>query len=118
MSKFLLAAAALVLLPAAAVAQGFPTAFNQCRACHNVQAGKMGVGPSLFAVVGAKAGTNAPGYKYSDAMINYGQTWDDATLTAYLTNPKAVVPGGKMAFAGLKKPEDVVAVVAYLKTLR
>lgn len=120
MSKFLLAAAALVLLPAVAVAQEAPTAFNQCKACHKVEPGKNGVGPSLFGVFGAKAGTNAAGsgYKYSDAMINSGKTWDEATLTAYISNPKETVPGNKMAFAGLKNPEQVAAVVAYLKTLK
>ena len=45
-------------------------------------------------------------------------TWDEATLDAYLTDPKAMAPGAKMAFVGLPKPEDRANVIAYLATLR
>lgn len=112
-----LALAAMLLAPVAATAADAPAAFNQCKACHKVEAGKHGVGPSLFGVFGAKAG-HAEGYKYSDAHLKSGKTWDEATLTAYLADPKATVPGNKMAFAGLKKPEDVKAVIEYLKTVK
>jgi cytochrome c len=113
----LLIGAALLAAPFAASAADAPAAFNQCKACHKVEAGKNGVGPSLFGVVGRKAGT-AEGFKYSDAMAGLGKSWDEATLSSYLTDPKGFVPGNKMAFAGLKKPEDVKAVVDYLKTVK
>ena len=45
-------------------------------------------------------------------------TWDEANLNKYLADPKGTIPGNKMAYAGLKRPEDVKAVVDYLKTLR
>lgn len=109
--------AALLAAPFAASAADAPTAFNQCKACHKVEAGKHGVGPSLDKVFGAKAG-HAEGYKYSEAHLKSGLTWDEATLTKYLADPKGTVPGNKMAFAGLKKPEDLKAVVDYLKTLK
>ena len=112
----LAAACLLVLLPAANAADA-PAAFNQCKACHKVEAGKNGVGPSLYGIYGAKAGSVA-GYAYSDAHKKSGLTWDEATLTRYLGNPKATIPGNKMAFAGLKKPEEIKAVIDYLKTLR
>lgn len=108
-----LALAAMLLAPVAATAADAPAAFNQCKACHKVEAGKHGVGPSLFGVYGRKAGL-ADGYKYSDAHMKSGLTWDDATLAKYLADPKATVPGNKMAFAGLKKPEDRANVIAYL----
>lgn len=108
--------AALLAAPFAASAQEVPAAFNQCKACHKVEAGKNGVGPSLAGVFGRKAGSE-PTFKYSDAMKAAG-AWDEAALTKYLTDPKGTIPGNKMAFAGLKKPEDVAAVVAYLKTLK
>ncbi len=41
------------------------------------------------------------GFKYSDAMAKKGadgQVWDEPTLTTYLKDPKAMVPGTKMAF--------------------
>ncbi|MGE5546958.1 MAG: c-type cytochrome [Solirubrobacterales bacterium] len=117
MKKVGLALAALLLAPMAAHADDAPAAFNQCKACHKVEAGKNGVGPSLAGVVGRKAGT-AAGFKYSDAMANSGLTWDEASLTKYISDPKGAVPGNKMAFAGLKKPEDVAAVIGYLKTVK
>ncbi|MEP9369233.1 c-type cytochrome [Xanthobacter sp. VNH20] len=107
----------LLLLTATVQAADAPPAFNQCKACHKVEAGKNAVGPSLFGIFGAKAGSVA-GYQYSTPMKNSGLTWDDATLSKYLTSPKDLVPGSKMAFAGIKNPDDLKAVVAYLKTLR
>ncbi|HSV27965.1 MAG TPA: c-type cytochrome [Candidatus Omnitrophota bacterium] len=117
MKKVGLVLAALLVAPFAANAADAPAAFNQCKACHKVEAGKNGVGPSLFGVFGKKAGM-AEGFKYSDAHKASGLTWDEATLSKYLADPKGTVPGNKMAFAGIKKPEDLKAVVEYLKTVK
>ncbi|TYC53092.1 c-type cytochrome [Rhodobacterales bacterium] len=125
MSKFLKAlviGTALASLPAAAVA-GDPAAgekvFKKCAACHAVGDGaKHKVGPELNDVLGRTAGT-AEVYKYSKAMISAGEdglVWDEATLTAYLTKPRDVVKGTKMAFAGLRKEQDLDNVIAYLAT--
>ena len=89
---------------AAARAAGDPDAgkqvFKKCHACHNVGEGAQNaVGPVLNGVVGRKAGTYE-GYNYSEANKNSGITWDEATLRVYLKNPKAKVPGTKMAFPG------------------
>jgi cytochrome c len=86
---------------------------RNCAICHTVEAGKNKIGPSLAGVVGRKAGS-APGYSYSDANKNSGITWSEAELDKYLTDPKAVVPGTKMLFAGLKNPEDRKNIIAYL----
>ena len=70
-------------------------------------------------VFGRTAGT-VEGFNYSKAMVvagTAGLVWDEATLAEYLVAPKARVPGTKMAFAGLKKPEDVDNVIAYLKSV-
>jgi cytochrome c len=89
--------------------------FNVCRACHEIGDGaKNLVGPVLNGVVGRKAGSY-PGYPYSDANKNSGITWDEATLTEYLKNPRAKVPGTKMLFPGLKKDDDILNVIAFLK---
>ena len=114
------ALASAVLFAVPAHAEGDAAAgqkvFNQCKACHDIEKGVNKVGPTLKGVVGRKAASVAD-YKYSPAMVKKGEegvVWDEATLTAYLPNPKAYVPGTKMAFGGLKKPEDVANVIAYL----
>jgi cytochrome c len=90
--------------------------FLQCKVCHQIgENAKNNVGPVLTGVVGRKAGTY-PGYTYSEANKNSGFTWDEATLTEYLKNPKAKVPGTKMTFVGLKSEDDIKNVIAYLKT--
>jgi cytochrome c len=114
------AAALFVAVPAAAqmpkgdAAAGEKT-FAQCKACHVTAKGVNRVGPSLNAVVGRKSGTVA-GYKYSAANQKSGVTWDEATLFKYLEAPMKFMPGTKMAFGGLKKPQDRANVIAYLKT--
>ena len=75
------------------------TTFKICKVCHQVGEGaKNFVGPALNGIVGRKAGTYE-GYNYSDANKNSGLTWDEATLTKYLKNPRDVVPGTKMALS-------------------
>ena len=89
--------------------------FNQCKVCHVVDKGVNRVGPSLYGVVGRHSGT-APGYTYSAANKNSGLVWTAAELFKYLEAPQKVIPGTKMAFAGLKKPEDRANVIAFLAT--
>jgi cytochrome c len=103
--------------PAVAVAGAKPAAFAQCAACHAVEPGKHGVGPSLAGVYGTKSGA-IPGYDFSEAMKNANLTWDDATLDSYLANPMKVVPGTRMTYAGMADPEQRKAIIAYLKTLK
>lgn len=91
-----------------------PAAWPQCQSCHSVEAGKpSGVGPNLHGVVGRPAGTLA-GFAYSPAMKASGLTWDAATLDRYLENPRAVVPAGKMPYAGLKDAGARASLVAWL----
>lgn len=105
--------------PAASVAAAGakPPAFAQCAACHSVEKGMHGVGPSLAGVFGTKAG-DIPGFAFSDAMKGSGLVWDEKTLDTYLTNPMKVVPGTRMTYAGLTDPTDRKAVIDYLKTLK
>jgi cytochrome c len=112
--------AAILVGAAGARAAGDPDAgkqvFKKCHACHNVGEGaRNAVGPELNGVVGRKAGT-VDGYNYSDANKNSGITWDADTLKVYLKDPKAKVPGTKMAFPGLPNEADIDNVIAYLST--
>ena len=89
--------------------------FNKCRACHQIGEGaKTLVGPPLNGIVGRKAGS-IEGYAYSDANKNSGITWDEATLTEYLKNPRAKIPGTKMIFVGIPNEADILNLVAFLK---
>jgi cytochrome c len=116
------AVATAALTSTAALAQDMGDAdagqkvFNKCKACHVVDDVKNRVGPHLQGVIGRTPGA-VEGFKYSDAMIAYGNdhVWDEETLGAYLKAPRDVVKGTKMAFPGLKKDEDVANVIAYIK---
>jgi len=92
--------------------------FKKCMACHTADAAQNKVGPYLKGVVGRPT-ASIEGYSYSKAMKakgQEGQVWDEATLDVYLTDPKKLVPGTKMVFVGLKKPDERADVIAYLKT--
>jgi len=106
----------LPLIAAADPAAGQAIA-KKCNTCHTFDKGAPAkVGPNLWNVVGGPH-AHMEGFSYSEAMKSSGGTWDYAALDQFLTNPKAYIPGTKMGFAGLKKPEDRAAVIAYLRTL-
>jgi cytochrome c len=88
--------------------------FIQCQACHSIKEGENRVGPSLHNKVGATAGQVA-GFKYSDANKNSGIVWTEEKLFEYLKNPRAVVPGTTMAFAGIPDPQKRADLIAFLK---
>jgi cytochrome c len=89
--------------------------YAQCRACHQVGEGARNlVGPQLNGMFGRKTGSVA-GYSYTEANKNANITWDDKTFSEYIVDPKGRIPGTKMAFAGVKNPQQVTDLIAYLK---
>ncbi|MRX50156.1 c-type cytochrome [Paracoccus sp. S-4012] len=107
----------MVALVAAADPAAGERTWGKCRACHKLD-GTDGTGPHLDGVVG-RAVASVAGFAYSDAMVEHAAeapVWDENALAAFLDDPRGVVPGTKMAFAGLGSPEETAAVIAYLQT--
>lgn len=94
--------------------------FKKCRVCHNVGPGATNkIGPALQGIFGRKAGI-AEGFNYSDAMRDAGVkglAWTDETIDKYLNDPRAFIPGNKMAFVGVKDDADRKDVIAYLRSV-
>jgi cytochrome c len=89
-----------------------------CTACHITSAeGPKRLGPTLAGLIGRKSGA-VEGFRYSEANKNAGITWDAKTLDPYLKDPKAVIPGTIMAFAGVKKDDERENLIGYLQTLK
>jgi cytochrome c2 len=101
---------------ATTAAVAVPAAFAGCSACHIAAPGVNGIGPSLAGIYGDRAAT-VPGYDFSDAMKSSGLTWNQGTLDRYLTDPRGVVPGTKMAFGGVKDAAKRQDIINYLKSL-
>jgi cytochrome c len=90
------------------------TSFNKCLACHAIGEGaKNKVGPVLNGLEGRKSGT-IEGYSYSDANKNSGITWNKEVFLEYIKDPKAKIPGTKMAFAGIKNEKEANDLWAYI----
>lgn len=91
---------------------------KKCTVCHTFeQSGANRVGPNLWGIVG-KAKAKHPGFKYSASFEALSGTWTVDELFHYLANPKKFVPGTKMAFAGIKKPQTTADVIKYLQSLK
>jgi cytochrome c len=126
MPGFLLRAAFTVTLLTAvsgtAFAAGDPAAGKSvfqstCSICHSIQPGQNKIGPTLSGVVGRKTGSVA-GYTYSPQNQAANLTWDAATLDKYLEAPRAMIPGTKMTYGGLKDAQKRADLIAYLATLK
>ena len=114
--SFTLAALPLHNANAADASAGKGVFRQRCAICHSDAKGVNKIGPSLFGVVGRKAGSVA-GYTYSTADEKSDLVWDAATLDRYLQHPQQVVPGTKMGFAGLPDAGARADLIAYLETL-
>lgn len=105
-----------MLLARADVAMG-KAKMQLCASCHDfTQGGPNRIGPNLWGVVGRPVGSH-PGFAYSPAMNAQGGDWTYDKLFEFLASPARDMPGTKMAFAGLRRPEDRAALIRYLATL-
>ncbi len=119
-SVFSAAVVSTALVATPAVAADGKKVYNKCKACHKVEAGKHGVGPSLAGIYGKQAGT-VEGYKRYKGLKGADWVWNTETLDAYLTDPRKYTKektgqAGSMVLK-LRKPEERAAVIEFLKSL-
>ena len=113
-----LLAGSTAMANAAGDAKAGKSVFSRCAVCHtNDKGGGDGLGPNLFGILGRKAASRE-GFAYSPALKKAGLTWTDVNLTKWVAGPARVVPGTKMAFAGITSKKQQADVVAYLMTLK
>lgn len=90
-----------------------------CASCHMVgQEVRHRVGPHLNNIFDRRAGSMEDYTRYSKGLLregNDGLFWDLRTLDAYIENPKALVSDTRMAFRGIKDPQERADVLAYLR---
>lgn len=86
----------------------------QCRSCHTLKSGEPHLtGPNLHGVIGRQAGA-VDGFGFSSPVVESNVIWNEATLDAWLERPDQFIRGNIMAYAGLRRPADREAVIAYL----
>jgi cytochrome c len=119
MLKWVVAAGALLALPTMASAQDAEAGkkvFTKCAPCHAIGPGaKNKVGPELNGILD-RAAASVEGFAYSDALKKSGLKWDDANLHKWLESPKALVPGTKMVFPGVKDETERDELIAYIES--
>ncbi len=117
----------LRLLSLIALALGAPSAqaaedlgarsFRKCQSCHMVgEQAKLRTGPPLNGVVDAPKG-GLEGYRYSRVLTEAhqaGEIWTREELDAFLENPRERLKGTRMAFAGIRDPEERAALIDWL----
>jgi cytochrome c len=111
-------AALLLLLPVVAARADGDAArgearFQDCAACHRLEAGANNVGPSLHGIFARKAGEIAD-FRYSPAIKRSGIAWTPEMLDKFITDPQALVPGNRMPYAGMANANDRADLIAYL----
>jgi cytochrome c len=90
---------------------------KKCISCHSFdKGGPNKIGPNLWNVYGSEKG-KLEGYKFSTVMVSKGGIWDEESLFSFLHKPTQYIPGTKMSFVGLNKPEDIANVIMFLKTV-
>jgi len=117
MRKLRVAAALVIVFAEEAAAQDVTSGanvFKQCAICHAIGAGAQNkIGPELNGLDGRHSGS-AVNYNYSDANKNSGIVWNETTFKQYIAKPQAMIPGTKMPFAGLKDPQQINDLWAYI----
>jgi cytochrome c len=88
------------------------TIYHKCQGCHSIDRNR--IGPKHMGLFGRQAGS-LPDFDYSEAMKKSGIVWNEQTLDTFLADPRGMVPGTKMTYAGIKSAQDRADLIAYLK---
>ncbi len=104
-----------VVMASASAADG-EGEFRPCKACHSVEPGDHGIGPSLYGVVGRAVG-GEDGFGYSGSLVAVADVWNADHLNDFLESPSGFAPGTAMNFNGVRKIEDRANLIAYLDSL-
>ncbi len=108
--------ASLANLVASPPKETFAPIFAACAHCHQIGRGAQNsTGPVLTGLIDRPAASTS--YPFSKAMRESGLVWDETTLRAFLSNPHKLVPGTRMAFAGLKDA-DITELLNYIRSVR
>ena len=97
--------------------------FRKCAGCHKIDEGKRGgMGPNLYGIFNSPAG-QVEGYRYSEWLKESGIIWTREALHAWLSDRKTreeyfgkKVFKTKMMWTGIKKEEDMNAILDYLES--
>ena len=88
--------------------------YEDCVACHPIERSVHGIGPTLYGILGRKAGEMAD-YRYSRALRDSGIMWTAEALDTFIADPQASVPANRMPYAGMPDAADRADLIAYLK---
>ena len=88
--------------------------FRLCQSCHLIEEGAGNrVGPNLYGMFDRKVG-ELDGFNYSRALMEADFDWTPEKLEEWLADPRGFLPGNRMSFAGVRRPDDRTAVIAYI----
>jgi|APCry1669189534_1035231.scaffolds.fasta_scaffold00255_15 cytochrome c len=107
----------LILLTGSSFGQAqsnkLPSSFEVCSTCHSLNADENGTGPTLYKLIGRKAGS-VEGFRYSGPLKRSQLIWDQQALTEFLSNPQGKIPGNRMPYSGLSEETELKELVDFL----